>query len=270
MSARHALALTLALTLAPTPARALAPAPSNGVVRAALSIDTTALGPAAEGVKERIRVRGEAQLREEDVLPAKSAEDPVIAIAVEPLGKEPGYRCTFAVKKGDEIVAGTEGTTLCQLCTEDELVDHVDAAIERVVPQIPVSTSSTTAAAGGAPQPIAPPPARTPELRGLGRGGLALAIVGGVAVGVGVGLAARQVPEGERSPGPMRVGGITLASISVGMLVAGLAMVAVDLRRNHAERKAAVHAARSRSRASWRLAPSAGRSSAGVVVHGRF
>lgn len=274
MAAFRALALALALALAVTPvhARAAAPAPerADGVVRAALAIDTSALGAAAEGVKERIRVRGEAQLREEDVLPAKSAADPVITIAVEPLGNEPGYRCRFAVRQGDAVVAGTEGTTLCQLCTEDELVDHVDAAIERVVPQIPASTPISSTPAGGTGEPIAPPPVPTPELRGLGKGGLALAIVGGVGVGVGVGLAARQVPAGEPEPGPLRIGGITLASISVGMLVAGLAMVAVDLRRNQKERGAATHAKAARRPAAWRVSPTAGRTSAGLVVHGRF
>jgi hypothetical protein len=271
MSAPRAPALALALTLAVTPVPALAAAPAAApterVVRAGLVIDTSALGAAAEGVKERIRVRGEAQLREGDVLPARSDEDPRVTIAVEPLGAEPGYRCTFAVREGDEVVAGTEGTSLCQLCTEDELVDHVDAAIERVVPQIPASTSSTPAPVT---TPVLPPAERTPELRALGKAGLALSISGSVLVGVGSGLAARQNPDDDEGLPAGFIGGLALVSISVPLLVAGLAMVAVDMRRGAAERNAATHAKVSRRRAAWRLAPSAGRTSAGVVVHGRF
>ena len=57
---------------------------------------------------------------------------------------------------------------------------------------------------------------------------------------------------------------------TAGRVVIGGQMVVVDLRRNHAERNATTHAKASRRRSAWRLGPSAGRSSAGVVVHGRF
>ena len=263
----------------PVPAGA-APASTTeraGVVRASLAIDTSALGGAAEGVKERIRVRGEALLRNHDVLPARGASDPVIAIEVEPLGSEPGYRCMFALRRDDATIGDTEGTSLCQLCTEDELVEHLMAAIERVVPQVPASsgrsTDTTTSSRG---RDVPPPSARTPELRALGKGGLAAAITGSVGVGVGVGLAVRDVPgDGDRG---LRIGGIAIASISVGLLIAGLTMVAIDLRRGHAERatQASARLSRraslrgSRGRATWRLSPTAGRTGAGMAVGGRF
>jgi hypothetical protein len=268
---RRLLGSALAITLAITPVPVFAAAPSDasegsGVVRASLSIDATALGGAAEGVKERIRVRGEALLRAHDVLPGRGAGDPIISITVEPLGTEPGYRCAFAVRRDDAVVGDTAGTSLCQLCTEDELVDHLEAAIERVVPQVPASTTTVsppTAEPRGADVP--PPSPRTPELRALGKGGLAAAIVGGVALGVGVGLAAR-----DASPrSGTRIGGIAIASVSFGLLVAGLAMVIVDVRRNHADRAAATRAQAPRRRTAW-VSPTAGRRSAGMVVGGRF
>jgi hypothetical protein len=280
---RSLFASALAITLAATPAStvAAAPSPSPGrvtqrgeVVRASLSIDTSALGGAADGVKERIRVRGEALLRAHDVLPARGPTDPLIAITVEPLGTEPGYRCEFAVRRGDEVIHDTAGTSLCQLCTEDELVDHLEAAIERVVPQVPASTTPapTTPTTSRRGRDVPPPSPHPPELRALGKGGLAIAITGGVALGVGVGLAAREPPADAKEPTTGRIAGIAVASVSLGLLIAGLTMVAVDMRRGHAARdaNAPTRAGRQGRKSAWRVAPSAGRASAGVVARGRF
>jgi hypothetical protein len=227
---------TLALCVA-MPATAAEPTPArsrDGVVRASLAIDASELGSAAATVQERIRVRSEALLRGHDVLPARGADDPIIAIAVAPLPSEPGYRCTFAVRRGEAVVEGTEGTSLCQLCTEDELVDHIEAAIERVVPQIPASAATPARPHTRDPGPPRP---RAAELRGLGKGGLAAAIGGGVLLGVGVGLAVRDAPPlagdtGERAS--TRTAGIAVASIAGALLVAGLVMVVVDMRRGRA------------------------------------
>jgi hypothetical protein len=267
---RRALGVVLTVALSVTPARIFA-APTraetrdDAVVRASLAVDASALGDAASIVQDRIRVRGEALLRAHDVLPGRGPTDPVIAIAVEPLGAEPGYRCSFAVRRGEEIVAGTEGTSLCQLCTEEELVDHLEAAIERVVPQVPATRADESPEARIAP-PLPEP--RRPELRVLGKVGLASAITGGVMLGVGVGLAARDVPDGEDRT--IRTAGIAVASVSFALLVAGLTMVAVDVRRGHTGGGPSTRAHTPRRRAAWRLAPSAGRTSAGLVVHGRF
>jgi len=273
---RRLLGGALAITLATTPVSAAVAAPdapsertdAGGVVRASLSIDTTALGGAAGGVKERIRVRGEALLRAHDVLPGRGPTDPIIAIIVEPLGAEPGYRCAFAVRRDGEVVGDTAGTSLCQLCTEDELVDHLEAAIERVVPKVPESVAPPrTAATPGRGRAVPPPSSRTSELRALGKAGLAAAITGGVVVGVGVGLAARDVPDEGRGT---RVAGIAIASVSLGLLVAGLTMVLVDVRRGRADGTAATRAHAPRRRSAWRLSPTAGRTGAGLFVGRRF
>lgn len=267
---RRALGGALAVVLAGMPARPVVAGPprvetrEGAVVRASLVVDASALGDAATIVQDRIRVRGEALLRAHDVLPGRGPTDPVIAIAVEPLGAEPGYRCSFAVRRADAVVDGTEGTSLCQLCTEDELVDHLEAAIERVVPQVP-ATAATEPSSGGAAPP--PPARRVPELRVLGKVGLGSAITGGVVLGVGVGLAARDVPGGDRAT---RTAGIAVASVSLALLIAGIAMIAVDVRRGHAAGSASTRAHAPRRRTAWRLAPSAGRRSAGLVMHGRF
>jgi len=224
-------------------------APAQEIVRASLEIDASATGDAAQVVQDKIRVRGEALLRAHDVLPGRGPSDPIIAIAIEPLGKEPGYRCRFAVRKGDEVVADTEGTTLCRLCTEDELVDHVEAAIERVVPQVPAAEPAASSGTAATANPPPSPP--EPELRALGKAGLASAITGGVLLGVGVGLAVRDVPATPRDPDPpnTRPAGIAIASVSAALLVAGIVMVAIDVRR----KKRAL---------AWRLGPGG--------VHGRF
>jgi hypothetical protein len=243
-----ALALVLAVVpLGPAVAAPTTAAAPAEVVRASLTIDASALGDAGVGVTERIRVRGEALLRKHDVLAGRDASDPVIAIAVEPLGTEPGYRCRFAVKRGDVVIGDTEGTSLCNLCTLDELVEHVEAAIERVVPQVPAVARVEPAppvepvARPGKRRAGATPSGRTPELRALGRAGIATAIGGSVVLGVGVGLAARGSSLDDPPRGP-RIAGIAIASVSVALLVAGFTMLAVDLRRGRADAGASTRA----------------------------
>lgn len=244
MPARHSAfgGVILSLCTAASPLRA-APARDGAIVRASLEIDASETGDAASVVKEKIRVRGEALLRAHDVLPARGPSDPIIAIAIAPMGKEPGYRCRFAVRRDGEVVPDTEGTTLCRLCTEDELVDHVEAAIERVVPQVPASAPASTASTP--PRSDAAVPPRRHDLRALGKAGLATAITGGVLLGVGVGLAVRDVPPSPRRPDPpnTRPAGIAIASISAAMLIAGIVMVAVDMRRPPRSRRASVRLA---------------------------
>ncbi|MFO0633293.1 MAG: hypothetical protein U0168_10610 [Nannocystaceae bacterium] len=134
---RAALALALLPALALPPTAHAAPAASESQpIRAGLSIEAKLRDPKST-LPERIRVRGEALLREREVLPARGEDDPRIVIAIEPLQGAQGYRCRFGAWQGEQAIDGTDGVSLCELCTEGELVEHVGAAITRVVAQLP-------------------------------------------------------------------------------------------------------------------------------------
>lgn len=245
-----AFGVAMALCSAPLQAHAAAPAPTEAAssdggakktdpVRAELVIDAD-LGDASAVLLERMRVRGEALLRRHEVLPARGDADPKIRIHIEPIGDEPGYRCKFGVYDETGVVAQSDGTSLCKLCTEAELVDHVEAAIDRVVPKLPVHESTEV-----------PPPRVDPGADGGGRaaplGGLGKAGIGVMVLGVAAGVAGAVVftrktkvenDELVREETSYRTPGIAVLSAGVAVLVAGVTMLAVD--RARAKRRGAV------------------------------
>lgn len=224
-----ALVAALAVVGAPTHARAESPAatePSAAPLRAELVIEAD-LGDASTVVVERMRVRGEALLRQREVLPARGDGDPKIRIRVEPIGDEPGYRCHFGAYDGDGVVAGSDGVSLCKLCTEAELVDHVEAAIDRVVPRLP------TRAVDVPPPRVEPtPPKRSAPLGPVGKAGLGV-LVAGVAIGIaGAVVISRptEVNDTELSleRTSYRTPGIAVLSVGLAALLVGGALLVVD------------------------------------------
>jgi hypothetical protein len=244
------------------PLRAYASAPaSEPVVRAELELDTAKLGEDGELIEQQIRVRGDALLRNREVLPARSPDDPRIVVAIEPLVQDgPGYRCRWAVYRGAVAIAGSEGTSLCKLCTETELVDHVEAAIERAVPQVPAQASPDTSVP---PADVTERPASSGKLGTLGKAGIGIGVVGVAVLATGIGLAAvdptRNQSELGHEVGPTRPAGIALAVVGAAALISGVAMLVVDR-----------HRARKRSAARASLAPAHVRGGAGLWLVGRF
>ncbi|MBX7083716.1 MAG: hypothetical protein K1X88_31190, partial [Nannocystaceae bacterium] len=184
---RAALALALLPALALPPTAHAAPAEQQPI-RADLSIEATLRDPKST-LPERIRVRGEALLRDNEVLPARGAQDPRIVIAIEPLSGAQGYRCRFGAWRGEQAIEGTDGVSLCELCTEGELVEHVGAAITRVVGQLPRAQGEAPPPGDGTP-PDPEPPRRRGGVASLRGAGIGLTVGGGVALGVGIPLAA--------------------------------------------------------------------------------
>lgn len=247
---RRGLAVLVAGLMAAAPARAAAEAPPTTAApaaddaprRAELVIEAE-LGDASAVVVDRVRVRGEALLRQREVLPGRGAADPQIRIRIEPIGDEPGYRCHFGAWTADAVVPGSDGTSLCKLCTEAELVDHVEAAIERVVPRIPVEAAPVVA-----PAPVAPPPGRAP-LSVLGKAGIGVLAAGVAATIAGAVIVTRPTKVQEmglsREQTEFRTPGLAVLGIGVAVAIAGLALVAVD--RHRARRRG--------GSAAWRGGP---------------
>jgi hypothetical protein len=241
-------------TLASIVAFAIAGEPAT-VVRAELELDTTALGEDGELVARQVRVRGEALLRKREVLPAKGEHDPRIVVAIEPLVDDgPGYRCRWGVYRDEVVIAGTDGVSVCKLCTETELVDHVEAAIERVVATVPREE---------APEPIPPrvdDHAQRRTLGPLGKAGIGVGVVGIAALAAGIPLAViepktKDATELGHDVVPTRPAGIALVGIAAAALITGLALLAVDRHRANA---------RTSGRAT--VVPAG----AGVAIIGRF
>ena len=228
-----ALAASLALVGAPMHARAEAPASAatsagDAPLRAELVIEADLGEDASTVLVDRIRVRGEALLRQREVLPARGDGDPKIRIRVEALGDAIGYRCHFGAYDRDGVIAGSDGVSLCKLCTEAELVDHVEAAIDRVVPQLPVR--------GGVdvPPPRVEPaaPRRSAPLTSVGKAGLGV-LVAGVAIGIaGAIVISRPTkvkdPELALERTSYRTPGIAVLSVGLAALLVGGALLVVD------------------------------------------
>lgn len=234
----------LALATASARVRAEPPAPqaeTGAPLRAELVIEAE-LGDASAVVVERVRVRGEARLRQREVLPARDASDPQIRIRIEPLGDEPGYRCHYGAYDGAGVIAQSDGVSLCKLCTEAELVDHVEAAIDRVVPKLAARTVDVV------PPPRVDPKAspRAAPLSSLGKAGIGVLIGGVVASVAGAVVLSRPTvvkdDELTRERTSYRNPGIAVLSVGLAVLVAGATMLAVD--RHRARRRGAATASR--------------------------
>jgi hypothetical protein len=228
-----ALAASLALVGAPMHARAEAPASAattagDAPLRAELVIEADLGEDASTVLVDRIRVRGEALLRQREVLPARGDGDPKIRIRVETLGDAIGYRCHFGAYDRDGVIAGSDGVSLCKLCTEAELVDHVEAAIDRVVPELP------TPGGVDVPPPRVEPaaPKRSAPLATVGKAGLGV-LIAGVAIGIAGAVVISRPTEVKDTDLVLertsyRKPGIAVLSVGLAALLVGGALLVVD------------------------------------------
>lgn len=224
---------------------------TTAIVRAELEIDAD-LGDASRIIADRVRVRGEALLRKREILPARDADDPRIAIRIERLQDAPGYRCRFSVQQDGAAVEGSEGVSECPVCTEAELVEHVEAAIERVASRVPSVAPPPPVVAP--PSTVDDPPRKAP-LGALGKSGIGVSSVGVVGVVVGAVLVTRPQTRGSELEGEatdLRKPGIAVIAIGCALLIGGLAMLAVD---RHRARRPSSHARRSGTRPDTSLSP---------------
>ncbi len=207
-------------------------------VRASLDIDASALGDAGPAVEERLTTRGERVLRDGDVLPGRGPGDALISIRIDTLPDALGYRYAFTVTESGELVPGTRGAAECRTCSEAELAEKLEAAIERLVERLQPEEDE---AADDVPPPrvepdIAAPPAKPGWTVGpMGGTGIVLTGVGGVALGVGVGLAVAEpvlLDGNAQRNSTVSVAGLAVAVAGVAMAATGVTLMLIERGRS--------------------------------------
>jgi hypothetical protein len=240
--------MTTACCLVALPTTALA---NEAPLRAALEVDATQAGAGHDVIERRIVERGAVVLRDAGILPAQSADDPSIHVAIAELdAEEPGYRYSVTIPGVDDWSG--EGT--CQLCTEGELVQAVEAALAQAPEHLPRQQQPPP------PTPTTRPSPSTADrapLGTLGKTGIGLLAGGVLLTGVGIGLAAappRVDPDAPLEKTTTRPPGYALVGVGAATLITGAILLSLD--RTKAKRAA--------------VAPTLGPTTAGVVLSGRF
>lgn len=214
--------------------------------RASLEVDASALGEAGPAVAERLTTRGERVLRDGDVLPGRGAEDALITIRVDTLPDAIGYRYDYNVTRSGELVEGARGAAECRTCSEAELAEQLDDAIERLVDRLQPEEEDTPEVA---PPPRVVEPETTPaplppgwNVGPMGGTGIALTGVGGLALGLGVGLAVAEpvlLDGNSERNSTVSVAGLAVAVVGVALTATGVALMLTDRSRSRRASKSA-------------------------------
>ncbi len=260
-------------------AAAHAPAPARER-RGQIRVDTAALGDSAEATRTKILDRIDAVLTRGGVTRTDDASDPVLRVTVEPLeGDTVGYRISYRVDIDGAAVKGSDSFADCRLCTEDELADATEAAIERTVEYMEVEvesdtplepdtdTTDPTTASGGEGDGLPPDVRSRRGLGGKGWAGVALLGVGGAGLIAGIVLAVPEPKHVDTRPTELRTtrpAGFVAIGVGGAMAITGAVLLALD--RRDAKRQAT---AADRKRAVVRAIPWVAEG-AGLGVVGRF
>ncbi len=261
-----------------------APAAVEGPPRVGrIFIDADGLGAAGPVLAGRSMRMAQGALQDQGVTLTTAPAGPELRVVLT-LRDGGGYRVEYQiVYDGKTIEAGTGGFD-CQLCTEDELVEKVEALVIQVAPKLVVPTREKDPEVAKDPEPK---PKKDPVadgstdpivdeendgLGGKGKAGVALLVVGGLGAIGGVVLVARKpkyFPVGDpqasmiqttRPPGWALLGG------GVAAVVVGAVLLGID--RKQAKQR---EAARSKpKKAEAKLHPWLGADGAGLGVYGRF
>lgn len=105
--------------------------PAEAKPIAKITVDATAMGDSAEVVAQQVDEGARAILEGNGLVASDAAEAPEIVLKVAPLGEgKPGYRCDYEIRQDGAVVPGTASFSDCRLCTESELVETAQAAVE--------------------------------------------------------------------------------------------------------------------------------------------
>lgn len=254
------------------PARA-APLPDDAP-RVRVEIDAAGLGDAADAIGAQIDQGATDILAGNGLSRVTEPDAPVAQLTITNIdGDRPGYRVDYVVAVDGATVPDTAGFQECRLCTETELVESAQASIEALMPTLrelgrPASaddpqavTDDPTVSQAPAADPAADERQARRGLGGLGKAGIAVAVVGGAALIPGIALAVIEpapLPDAEQRN--TFVPGVTLAAVGGAALVTGVALIVVDVLR----------AKRARATAAVRPTLLLGRDFAAIAVHRRF
>ena len=227
--------------------------PDQAVPRLGRRIDASALGDDGDGVARRLGEILDAETGEQGFEPGEPPYPQLVVVVARARNREdPGYVVGFSVESRGEIVAGSARQLDCSLCTRTELVERIEAQLPALFelarahqPSDDGGTSGPAGPNGGTSgdtqtgDPTEVPPAIGP----LGYAGIGVGVVGLAGVGTGIGLLVRGVQPIEPTfveRRNFRPGGAVGLAVGGAALVAGVAMLVVDLsRRRSARRRAA-------------------------------
>ncbi len=229
---------------------------ANIVARAGLEVDTSGAGAAGPVILTRLEELGNLELRRAEILPRRHANDPIVRIRVEVRGDENDtYALISDVVVDGQPLAGSTREILCSLCTEGETVERARGEMVRLVPFI----RAQFRAPPPTPPPIETPPPPPPRGLGrLGKPGVGLLVGGGVALGIGIGLAAsppRTDPDNPLRQVSLRPAGFAMLGVGAAAIVTGAVLLIIDQRQ---------------ARRVAQLAPLAGPGLTGLQLVGRF
>ncbi|MEZ4448057.1 MAG: hypothetical protein R3B09_01175 [Nannocystaceae bacterium] len=233
---RWARAGALARALA-WPQAAVAEAPAAAPLRVAFSIDTSEVGEEGPVIRRRIDERGALVLRELEVLPARSEEDPRLIATIHQDPADPfNYTYVLALvdARGDTRLE-TRGE--CKQCTEGALTERVIEAVRTTIVRLrqldaPEEPPSTRPEGPEPPPSVVPEPA--PEPAGLGpkgKAGVGLTIVGVLAAGTGLGLTlnpSRVDPDMPLHRIETQTPGVAILSAGAAVLITGVVLLVLD------------------------------------------
>lgn len=213
-------------------------------VRASLDIDADALGEAGPAVAERLTVRGERVLRDGDVLPGQGSDDVLISVHIDTLSDAIGYRYAATVTRGGELVPGMRVSAECRTCSEAELATQLDETLARLVERLQPEDDEAEL-----PSPVVVPAPAAPEsidrgwtVGSMGGAGIALTGIGGLAMGLGIGLAVAEPVllkgNAERNS-TVSVAGLAVAVGGVALAATGIALIFTE--RGRSRRRSSAH-----------------------------
>lgn len=230
------------------------------VVRAGLEIDTAEAGPSGPVIVSRMEELGNLELRRAEILPSRLGNDPVIRIRV---SLQPGASDVFLIKS-DVAIRGEplEGSTRevsCSLCTEGEVVERARGEIVRLVPFVRSRFRPVEKKDPEPPKTVAPVDTGPKPLTSRGKAGIGLLAGGAVVLGAGIGLAVakpRTDPDDPTREIDTRPAGYGVLAVGAAAVITGAILLGLDRRKANTR--------------SVQVTPTAGPTSAGLLLFGRF
>lgn len=224
--------------------------PTRAPLRASVNVDTAPLGEDGDGLGQQLETELGSLLRTRDVLPRKSLTDGIIFVRVSRGRSKRGYHIEVYAMLGDARVEGSSSSQECRRCEQAELLSTIGATVTQCLkvlaaqaqqaPDAPREVVSDPLAETSGPQRDSGEPFEQPvqpRLGKLGWVGVGTAGVGAAALGVGIAFIFRGRTV-STDPGAVQVEGVDFRPAGIGvaaaggvLLVTGVALLLVDLRR---------------------------------------